>query len=506
MNISSIKCHFDELLVLLSTSVVNVDIVVLYETWLLNDVNFFINGYQSFNSLGVNNKSDGVTLFIKNSYQVKNYNTRVPDTSETSSSQQRIQPRPGPVFDGPQSIETVSECLPKYKPDLEAKQKILRTKLTALRPRRVKMELEVSRSEIFEESYRAVMNMPPKDLRKRLNIKFRCEEGLDYGGVAREWFYLLSHAMLNPEFGLFQYSGEGNYTLQINPDSSIDPVCFIYNLEHLSYFHFVGRIIGTAIFHGHFIDGGFTTPFYKMLLNKSITLEDIEGVDPELHRSLTYILENKLDKDIIDTTFAVEESSSGVLKLHELKTGGQNIQLTEDNKKEYVELYVTYKFMKRIEQQFLALQKGLTKVVPGTLLKPFDEREIELIISGIGTIDIEDWKRNTRLKHCESDMPVVKWFWEIIEQDYSQEMRVRLLKFVTGSSRVPFQGFEALEGSTLERGPCLFTIHLTDVPTDNLPKAHTCYNRLYLPKYESKQRLLDKLSQAVDETCGFTVK
>ncbi|XP_029347769.1 E3 ubiquitin-protein ligase Smurf1-like, partial [Acyrthosiphon pisum] len=60
-------------------------------------------------------------------------------------------------------------------------------------------------------------------------------------------------------------------------------------------------------------------------------------VDPELHRSLTYILENKLDKDIIDTTFAVEESSSGVLKLHELKTGGQNIQLTEDNKKEYVE-------------------------------------------------------------------------------------------------------------------------------------------------------------------------
>lgn len=61
-------------------------------------------------------------------------------------------------------------------------------------------------------------------------------------------------------------------------------------------------------------------------------------------------------------------------------------------------LYVTYRFMRGIEQQFLALQKGLTEVVPGTLLKPFDEREIELIISGIGTIDIEDWKRNTRLK------------------------------------------------------------------------------------------------------------
>ncbi|XP_025415706.1 E3 ubiquitin-protein ligase SMURF2 [Sipha flava] len=424
-------------------------------------------------------------------------NTRISNTSETSSSQQRVQPRSG--FDGPQSIETDSECLPKYKRDLVAKQKILRTELAALQPQTGHMRLEVSRAEIFEESYRAVMKMRPKDLRKRLMVKFRGEEGLDYGGIAREWLYLLSHEMLNPQYGLFQYSREDNYTLQINPDSSINP-------EHLSYFHFVGRIIGIAIFHGHYIDGGFTTPFYKMLLNKPITLEDIEGVDPELHRSLTYILENKLEKDIIDTNFAVEQSSFGLLKLHELKTGGRNIQVTEENKKEYVKLYVTYRFMRGIEQQFLALQKGLTEVVPGTLLKPFDEREIELIISGIGTIDIEDWKRNTRLKHCSSDMPVVKWFWEIIEQHYSQEMRLRLLQFVTGSSRVPLQGFKALQGSTGAAGPRLFTIHLTDVPTNNLPKAHTCFNRLDLPKYESKQKLLDKLSQAVEETCGFTVE
>lgn len=41
----------------------------------------------------------------------------------------------------------------------------------------------------------------------------------------------------------------------------------------------------------------------------------------------------------------------------------------------------------------------------------------------------------------------MKWFWEIIEQHYSQEMRLRLLQFVTGSSRVPLQGFKALQGS-----------------------------------------------------------
>lgn len=36
-----------------------------------------------------------------------------------------------------------------------------------------------------QESYRQVMKMRPKDLWKRLMIKFRGEEGLDYGGVAR---------------------------------------------------------------------------------------------------------------------------------------------------------------------------------------------------------------------------------------------------------------------------------------------------------------------------------
>lgn len=75
-------------------------------------------------------------------------NTRVPNSSETSSSQPRIQPRSG--FDGPQSIETDSECLPKYKRDLVAKQKILRTELAALQPQTGHMRLEVSRSEIFE--------------------------------------------------------------------------------------------------------------------------------------------------------------------------------------------------------------------------------------------------------------------------------------------------------------------------------------------------------------------
>lgn len=96
--------------------------------------------------------------------------------------------------------------LPQYKRDLVAKMKVLRSELSAMQPPSGHCRLEVSRQEVFEESYRQIVKMRPKDLRKRLMIKFKQEDGLDYGGVAREWLYLLSHEMLNPYYGLFQYS------------------------------------------------------------------------------------------------------------------------------------------------------------------------------------------------------------------------------------------------------------------------------------------------------------
>jgi len=375
--------------------------------------------------------------------------------------------------------------------------KVLRQELQVLQPQTGHCRIEVSRDEIFEESYRQVMKMRPKDLRKRLMVKFRGEEGLDYGGVAREWLYLLSHEMLNPYYGLFQYSRDDIYTLQINPDSGINP-------EHLSYFHFVGRVIGVAVFHGHYLDGGFTLPFYKQLLNKPITLSDLESVDPDLHHSLVWILDNDIT-DVIEHVFCVDHEAYGEHKQHELKPGGHDVAVTEDNKKEYVKLYVQWRFMRGIEAQFLALHKGFTELIPQHLLRPFDERELELMIGGLGKIDVEDWKRHTRLKHCTLETNIVRWFWRAVEER-NEERRARLLQFVTGSSRVPLQGFKALQGSTGSQGPRLFTIHQVDTNTNNLPKAHTCFNRIDLPPYESYEKFLDKLTCAVEETCGFTVE
>jgi E3 ubiquitin-protein ligase NEDD4 len=141
--------------------------------------------------------------------------------------------------------------------------------------------ISVRRNHIFEDAYTEIMRHSAADLHKRLLIKFSGEDGLDYGGLSREFFFLLSHEMFNPLFCLFEYSAHDNYTLQINPNSNVNP-------EHLAYFKFIGRVTGLAVFHQRFIDVFFIPAFYKMILQKKITLADMESVDADLHRSLTW--------------------------------------------------------------------------------------------------------------------------------------------------------------------------------------------------------------------------
>lgn len=414
-------------------------------------------------------------------------------------------PDPPPVVSPstppPAAMEpTDSDALPKYKRDLAAKARVLRAELQALQPQTGHCRIEVSRNEVLEESYRLVMKLRGKELRKRLLVKFRREEGLDYGGVAREWLHLLGRELFNPHYGLFQYasSGDDRYALQINADSGVNP-------EHLSYFHFAGRMLGVALFHGHQLDAAFTVPFYKQLLGRPITLRDIRDVDPELHRSLSWMLENSI-AGVIDTTFSVECSSFGAVRSVELRPGGANETVTDTNKRDYVRLYVAHRFTRGAERQWLALQRGLADIIPPPLLRPLSPRDLQPLLAGRADLDPADWKRHTRLKHVTPDAPIVNWFWEVVEE-FDAEMRARLLQFVTGSRRVPLAGFRALQGSTGAAAPRLFTLHLVaDAAPDSLPKAHTCFNRLDLPPYPCKEKLHDKLKQAVLETAGFAVE
>ncbi|CAO4359963.1 unnamed protein product [Caenorhabditis nigoni] len=353
------------------------------------------------------------------------------------------------------------------------------------------VKITVSRNNVFEDSFQEIMRKNAVDLRRRLYIQFRGEEGLDYGGVAREWFFLLSHEVLNPMYCLFMYAGNNNYSLQINPASFVNP-------DHLKYFEYIGRFIAMALFHGKFIYSGFTMPFYKKMLNKKIVLKDIEQVDSEIYNSLMWIKDNNIDECDMELYFVADYELLGELKTYELKEGGTDIAVTEANKLEYIELLVEWRFNRGVEQQTKAFFTGFNSVFPLEWMQYFDERELELLLCGMQDVDVDDWQRNTVYRHYAPQSKQVSWFWQWV-RSLDQEKRARLLQFVTGTCRVPVGGFSELMGST---GPQLFCIER--VGKENwLPRSHTCFNRLDLPPYRSYEQLVEKLSMAIEMTEGF---
>ncbi|XP_025834959.1 E3 ubiquitin-protein ligase Nedd-4 isoform X1 [Agrilus planipennis] len=355
-----------------------------------------------------------------------------------------------------------------------------------------KFEIKVRRNNILEDSYVAITTVPRVDLLKtKLWIEFEAEVGLDYGGLAREWFYLLSKEMFNPYYGLFEYSAMDNYTLQINPFSGM---C---NEEHLNYFKFIGRVAGMAVYHGKLLDAFFIRPFYKMMLNKPIDIKDMESVDSEYYKSLLWIKEN--DPSDLGLTFAVDEDSFGQTSQHELKTDGANIPVDNSNKDEYIQCVIKWRFVERVQPQMNAFLEGFSDLLPLHAIMIFDEHELELLMCGIQNVDVKDWKQNTVYKgDYHANHIIIQWFWRVV-LSFSNEMRSRLLQFVTGTSRVPMNGFKELYGSN---GPQLFTIEKWGTP-DNYPRSHTCFNRLDLPPYDSYQQLRDKLIKAIEGSQGF---
>ncbi|XP_053972085.1 E3 ubiquitin-protein ligase Nedd-4 isoform X2 [Hylaeus volcanicus] len=379
-----------------------------------------------------------------------------------------------------------------YSRDYKRKYEYLKSQLR--KPNNVpnKFEIKVGRNNILEDSYRIISSVNRVEILKtKLWVEFEGEVGLDYGGLAREWFFLLSKEMFNPYYGLFEYSATDNYTLQINPFSG---VC---NEEHLNYFKFIGRIAGMAVYHGKLLDAFFIRPFYKMMLGKSIDLKDMESVDSEYYNSLLWIKEN--DPSELELTFCVDEESFGHTSQRELKPDGANIPLTDVNKDEYIGLVIQWRFVSRVQEQMNAFLEGFNALIPPTLVKIFDEHELELLMCGIQHIDVKDWKQNTLYKgDYHANHLVVQWFWRVV-LSFSNEMRSRLLQFVTGTSRVPMNGFKELYGSN---GPQLFTIEKWGT-SDNYPRAHTCFNRIDLPPYESYQQLREKLIKAIEGSQGF---
>lgn len=334
------------------------------------------------------------------------------------------------------------------------------------------LQLAVRRDQVFLDSFRSLYFKSADELKHgRLNVRFHGEEGVDAGGVTREWFQVLARGMFNPDYALFIPVAADRTTFHPNRLSGVNP-------EHLMFFKFIGRIIGKALYEGRVLDCHFSRAVYKCILSRNVSIKDMETLDLDYYKSLLWMLENDIT-DIITETFAVETDDFGEKQTIDLIENGRNIPVTQENKEEYVQKVVDYRLVASVREQLDNFLKGFHEIIPPDLISIFNEQELELLISGLPEIDVDDWKANTEYHNYSASTPQIQWLWRAV-RSFDKEERAKLLQFVTGTSKVPLNGFKELEGMN---GVSRFNIHRDYGDKERLPTTHTCFNRKLFPSF-----------------------
>jgi hypothetical protein len=382
------------------------------------------------------------------------------------------------------------------------------------------IKLRVRREHLLQDSLTSMDTLSPNDYKKTFRVEFIGEAGLDAGGLSREWYTLLTDQLLHPNYGLFQYSSctSKQVRLQINPNSGV------VHENHLKHFYFLGHILGKSLMDGFFTSTSvrFITPLYKFLLGYPLKFQDLAALDHELFRHLLSLLTlsaEELDVLALDFTVTVdrygavetvslleEDGSHGGSTTSCSKVHGAEVQVCKENVLEYLLEQCKYRLFRQIQPQLTELLRGFSEIVPEPFIAIFNSTELELLLHGMPHIDLDDWKAHTEYSGEFLEDPthqVIRWWWEIVEE-YSQENRVKLLQFSTGTSGVPPQGFRYLQSN--DGQVRRFTL-MGSEDVKVFPRSHTCFNRIDLPLYTSKEEMKKFLTIAITmESTGFELE
>ncbi|CAN6482306.1 unnamed protein product [Victoria cruziana] len=343
--------------------------------------------------------------------------------------------------------------------------------------------LMVRRSNLVADTLRQLSISHRDEFKKPLKVIFDGEEGVDEGGVRKEFFEILVRDLFNAGYGMFVYNDETrNFWFNAN---SIDS-------EH--EFWLVGTILGLAIYNGVILDLHLPKVVYKKMMDLNPCLDDLKDLRPDVIKGLLHLLE--FTGNVFDTFclyFQITYDYFGEIRTHDLLPNGGDTPVTNENRQRYVELYVKYLLVDSIAEQFSAFSKAFHEVCGGHALKLFYYEELELLISGLPHYDFDALERVTVYDGGYSrESKLIRWFWELV-REMSLEEKKALLFFTTGNDRAPIGGLGSLPFIIIRNGD----------DTDRLPTSHTCFNVLMIPEYQTKSKLEGRLKLAISNSIGF---
>ncbi|KAF0694028.1 hypothetical protein As57867_014995, partial [Aphanomyces stellatus] len=366
------------------------------------------------------------------------------------------------------------------------------------------IKVKCSRDRLLPDAVDTLLGLDGPMRCSSLRFEFQGEVGRDAGGLQREWYMCAAEAFL--ACGLFAVANRDDNSYFINVDAT--HALQSSSLAHLQVseaFRAAGRFVGRALLDGQMLTCPLNPILFKVLLGTPLTLDDVESLDRSVYKSLVYLLTHE-DVDALTLTFSVSEPmpSSGHYSIVDLIPNGQDIAVTDANKRDYVDRMVRYLLFDRVQTELLALVQGVYDIIPRELLLPFDHKELELLLCGLTDIDVVDWETNTTLSSDLIGTSLVHWFWDIVRA-MSQVDRAKLLQYTTGCSRVPVQGFKGL--TSYDGKISRFALRGVAYFAGAYPRVHTCFNRIDLPRYPTKVLLEDAIKTLLlSNATGFTIE
>lgn len=366
------------------------------------------------------------------------------------------------------------------------------------------VEVVIRRSHIVEDGFQQLNPLGPR-LKSSIHVSFvsECglpEAGLDYGGLSKEFLTDIAKAAFAPDYGLFTQTSTSDRLLIPNSTAR----CADNGMQMIE---FLGRVVGKALYEGILLDYSFSHVFVQKLLGRYSFIDELSALDPELYKNLMYVKHYDGDVKDLSLDFTVTEELPGKRHVVELKAGGKDISVTNDNKLQYIYAMADYKLNRQVLPLSNVFYRGLTDLISPSWLKLFNASEFNQLLSGGNhDIDVDDLRNNTRYTGGYTEgSRTVKLFWEVI-REFEPKERCMLMKFVTSCSRAPLLGFKHLQPSfTIHKVACDLPLWATfgGQDVDRLPSASTCYNTLKLPTYKRSGTLRTKLLYAINSNTGF---
>lgn len=358
------------------------------------------------------------------------------------------------------------------------------------------IKIIIMREEIIHSTINNFDLITAEDFHKEFQITFVGEIAMDAGGLLREWFTLLMKKYFSEDYGLLERAKSSCVSYHFKAPNKN---------ERVKEYTVLGKIVAKALFEKTPIYCPLNRIIYKHLVQEKPTLEDLSYYDEELFKSLIFIKNNDISNIFFETFIMPGTSNDSENKCIELKPGGNSEQVTEENKEEYISLVTEYIFQKSIAESLSAFLDGFYYVIPKDFISVLTPEEVELIICGLPYIDLQEWQDFTEYRgEYNKNHPVIIKFWKILSE-LSQDELSLLILFVTGTPRLPVEGFSSLK--TTRGDPARFTIEPVPYYAGVLPRAHTCFNRLDLPAYEDIEEMRKCLVNVLaNHTFGFGIE